>query len=140
MPERLFIPRTKTGAVLRIAFWGTFVSIMAIFVTQFTYSHVFPDIWVRHGSLLPYFIFAISAVIAVPVLTAFFMISLRMHTVNVRLREIAQRDGLTGLLNRNTFEDLIRPYGIVELQRTGRVALPMLEREAPAQTRLRVAT
>ncbi len=29
------------------------------------------------------------------------------------------------------FEDLLRAYGIVELQRTGRVALPKLEREAP---------
>ena len=29
------------------------------------------------------------------------------------------------------FEDLMRPYGIVELQRTGRVALPRLERQAP---------
>jgi len=28
------------------------------------------------------------------------------------------------------FEDLLRDYGIVELQRTGRVALPALEREA----------
>ena len=28
------------------------------------------------------------------------------------------------------FEDLLRAYGIVELQRTGRVALPKLEREA----------
>jgi acetolactate synthase-1/3 small subunit len=35
------------------------------------------------------------------------------------------------------FEDLVRPYGIVELQRTGRVALPRVERQAP---RLRSVT
>jgi acetolactate synthase-1/3 small subunit len=29
------------------------------------------------------------------------------------------------------FEDLMRAYGIVELQRTGRVALAKLEREVP---------
>jgi acetolactate synthase I/III small subunit len=29
------------------------------------------------------------------------------------------------------FEELLRGYGIVELQRTGRVALPKLERQAP---------
>ena len=29
------------------------------------------------------------------------------------------------------FEDLMRAYGIVELQRTGRVALPKLEKQAP---------
>ena len=29
------------------------------------------------------------------------------------------------------FEELLRPYGIVELQRTGRIALPKLDRTAP---------
>jgi acetolactate synthase-1/3 small subunit len=33
------------------------------------------------------------------------------------------------------FEDLMRPYGIVEVQRTGRVALPKLERQAAPRLR-----
>jgi len=33
------------------------------------------------------------------------------------------------------FEDLMRPYGIAELQRTGRVALPKLDRSAPPRLR-----
>jgi acetolactate synthase-1/3 small subunit len=45
-------------------------------------------------------------------------------------------DGLTVSLSGppsklDDFEDLMRGYGIVELQRTGRVALPKLERQAP---------
>ena len=36
------------------------------------------------------------------------------------------------------FEELMRPYGIVELQRTGRVALPKLDRQAPRLRTVRV--
>lgn len=32
------------------------------------------------------------------------------------------------------FEDLLRPYGIVELQRTGRIALPRLQRNSAPST------
>jgi acetolactate synthase-1/3 small subunit len=35
------------------------------------------------------------------------------------------------------FEEMLRPYGFVELQRTGRVALPKLEREAARLRSLR---
>jgi acetolactate synthase-1/3 small subunit len=41
-------------------------------------------------------------------------------------------DGHPGKID--DFEELLRPYGIVELQRTGRVALPKLER-TPARLR-----
>jgi len=45
-------------------------------------------------------------------------------------------EGLTVMLagqptKLDDFEDLLRPYGIVELQRTGRVALARLERNTP---------
>jgi acetolactate synthase-1/3 small subunit len=36
----------------------------------------------------------------------------------------------------DAFEDLVRPYGISDLQRTGRVALPKLDRQAGARLRL----
>ena len=46
------------------------------------------------------------------------------------------QDGITVMLagrpdKLDDFEDLMRAYEIVELQRTGRVALPRLERQAP---------
>jgi acetolactate synthase-1/3 small subunit len=52
------------------------------------------------------------------------------------------QDTLTVMLAGNPaklddFEDLMRPFGITEMQRTGRVALPKLERQAP---RLRSVT
>jgi len=34
------------------------------------------------------------------------------------------------------FEDLMRPYGIIDLQRTGRVALPKLDRQAAPRLRV----
>lgn len=38
--------------------------------------------------------------------------------------------------NLDDFEDLMRPFGITELQRTGRVALPKLEKTAPRRLAL----
>jgi acetolactate synthase-1/3 small subunit len=38
-------------------------------------------------------------------------------------------DGTPGKID--DFEELLRPYGILEIQRTGRVALPKLDRTAP---------
>jgi len=38
------------------------------------------------------------------------------------------------------FEELLRPYGIVELQRTGRVSLPKLVRSAPNRPRIQRAS
>jgi acetolactate synthase-1/3 small subunit len=38
-------------------------------------------------------------------------------------------DGAPGKID--DFEELLRPYGILELQRTGRVALPKLDRSTP---------
>jgi len=38
------------------------------------------------------------------------------------------------------FEELLRSYAIVELQRTGRVALPKLEREARTRATTRKAS
>ena len=45
-------------------------------------------------------------------------------------RDSVSLDGEPGRLD--DFEGLLRPFGIVELQRTGRVALPKLERTTPS--------
>ncbi|MEY2397034.1 MAG: acetolactate synthase small subunit [Actinomycetota bacterium] len=47
----------------------------------------------------------------------------------VTVQVTAEPDALDG------FEDLIRPYGISELARTGRIALAKLERQAPLSLR-----
>ena len=50
---------------------------------------------------------------------------LALRTSRVRRRTVMLAGAPTKL---DDFEDLIRGYGIVEMQRTGRVALPMLDR------------
>ena len=35
----------------------------------------------------------------------------------------------------DAFGDLVRPHGVVAVQRTGRIALPKLAREAPTKLR-----
>jgi diguanylate cyclase len=107
MPERLFIVRSKLEAVRRTLLWSLIIAFVSVYATDAMYAHFFPDIRSAHGPALQIFAFALTMLIAAPILALFFRMSLRMNSFNARLKELARRDGLTGLLNRTALEDLI---------------------------------
>lgn len=58
-----------------------------------------------------------------------------VHVLGGRIVDVGY-DALTVMLagepgQLDDFEELVRAYGIIEIQRTGRIALPQLERQAP---------
>jgi diguanylate cyclase (GGDEF)-like protein len=120
MFERLFIPKTKAGAIARIAAWSLVIALIGLAATNGMYRTFFPEITKSYWNDLRYFAFGLTLSIALPVLSMFFLIALRMNAMNTKLREIANRDGLTGLLNRAAFENLIRQRHIAPLQEAER--------------------
>lgn len=108
MIERLFTVRNGPQAIRKTILWGLVISFLAVLSTDAMYIRFFPDIAAEHGALLRVFAFAMTMMISVPAAGLFFSMALRMNVFNEQLKEMARRDGLTGLLNRRALEELIR--------------------------------
>lgn len=107
MLEGLFIARTTSEAVRKTVMWCLLIALFAVYATDAMYGHFFPEIAARQGAALRLFTFGLATLIAAPILVLFFRMSLRMSAFNAQLKEVARRDGLTGLLNRTALEDII---------------------------------
>jgi diguanylate cyclase (GGDEF)-like protein len=105
MLDHLFIARSKAGAVYRTLSWSLAIAVAAVISTDIMYREFFPEIARTYGPQLRYFAFAVAALIAFPITLMFFRMSLRMSAMNTQFKEMARRDGLTGLLNRSAFEE-----------------------------------
>ena len=112
MIEKLFIVRDAPQAVRKAVVWTLLIALIAVFATDHMYAFHFPEISARYGGPLRFFAFAVTVMIAAPVVGLFFHMALRMNAFNAQLKELARRDGLTGLLNRTALEDLIRKRGV----------------------------
>jgi len=108
MLEALFIARTTSEAIRKTVLWCLIIAFVAVYATEAMYGYVFPEIAANQGNVLRLFTFGLTSLIAAPILTLFFRMSLRMSAFNAQLKEVARRDGLTGLLNRTALEDIIR--------------------------------
>ena len=107
MPERLFIVRNTPEAVRRTALWSLVIAYVAAIATDGIYLRLFPEIAASYGPGLRLFAFMSTMLMSAPILALFFRMSLRMNRFNAQLKEMALRDGLTGLLNRTALEDII---------------------------------
>lgn len=107
MLESLFIARTRSEAIRKTVMWCLLIALFAVYATNAMYAQFFPEIAEKHGGALRLFTFGLASLIATPILVLFFRMSLRMSSFNAQLKEVARRDGLTGLLNRTALEELI---------------------------------
>jgi len=108
MLEGLFIARTTSEAIRKTVMWCLLIALFAVSATDAMYAQFFPEIAANQGPALRVFTFGLATVIAAPILILFFRMSLRMSAFNAQLKEVARRDGLTGLLNRTALEEIVR--------------------------------
>ena len=108
MLDRLFIVRDAREAVRKAVLWCVAITLVSAFATDRMYAEFFPDIHSAHATALRIFASTLTFVIAAPILALFFRTTLRMSDFNARLKELARRDSLTGLLNRSALEEIIR--------------------------------
>lgn len=112
MIDRIFTVRDVQAAFRKTLLWSLIIAFVAVVATQAMYHLFFPDIMAVYGTRLRVFAFLLTLAIAVPFVGLFFLVAMRMSVFNSQLKEMARRDGLTGLLNRTALQDLIRKRAV----------------------------
>ncbi len=108
MLDHLILPQTRLGAAWRVLFWSVLIGCIAMLIRSAAYTHFYPEIAAEQGRSLVLLAFALGAGISLPLVTIFFSMALRLTRAMSKLKDIATHDCLTGLLNRNAFEDAVR--------------------------------
>ena len=108
MLDSLLIPQTRTGAAWRVVFWCGFIACISMLICNHACWRYFPEFATQHSAQILFLSFSLTTLIAAPLVSVFFSMTLRLSRTNEKLREVATRDGLTGLLNRTALEDIIR--------------------------------
>lgn len=108
MIDRLFAISDFRTAIRKTLLWSLIIAFVSVVATQAMYYAYFPDLMVAYGDRLREAAFTMTLAIAIPFVGLFSVIAMRMTTFNRKLRELALRDGLTGLLNRAAFEQIIQ--------------------------------
>ena len=111
MIDRIFTVRDIHTALRKTLLWSLIIAVVAVVATQAMYEVFLPDIMAEYGTQLRIFAFLLTLAISVPFVGLFSIVMLRMGSFNSQLREMARRDGLTGLLNRTALQDIIRRRG-----------------------------
>lgn len=108
MIDRIFTVRDMQTAFRKTLLWSLIIAFVAAIATQAMYEMFMPDIMAEYATQLRIFAFLLTLAISVPFVGLFSVVMLRMGAFNSQLREMARRDGLTGLLNRTALQDIIR--------------------------------
>lgn len=112
MIDRIFSVRDMQTAFRKTLLWSLIIAFVAAVAAQAIYAFFIPDIMAEYGTRLRMFAFLLTLAISMPFIGVFSIVMLRMASFNSQLKEMARRDGLTGLLNRTALQDLIRKRAV----------------------------